>query len=114
MVIASCIWFYRADTQSRACNHSIYAHRVLVLNQTLVVSTQADQKQNTCDILETMNPFSSLALLTTDVDHEHLMVAQLEDRLSDSNCSGTSMHNVLLVGDICGIEKTVEVRKEIN
>lgn len=92
----------------------IYTYRILVFNQALIVSAQTDQEQDTCNILETMNPFSSLALLSTDIDHKHLMITQLEECLCDTNCSRTGMDDILFVGGICWVEKAVKVGKEVN
>lgn len=51
-----------------------------------------------------MNPLPSLALLTADIDHEHIMVAKGEDRLRDANSSCTSVDDVLLVWNVRGVE----------
>ena len=79
-------------------------YRVLVLDETLVEATQADQEQYTRHILETVDPLPTLALLATDVDHEHVVVAEGEDRLGDTDCPCASVDDVLLVGHVGGVE----------
>ena len=79
-------------------------YRVLVLDETLVEATQADQEQYTRHILETVNPLPTLALLATDVDHEHVVVAQGEDGLRDTNCPRASVDDVLLVRNVLWVE----------
>ena len=45
-----------------------------------------------------MNPLPPLTLLTANVYHEHVMVAQREYSLRDTDCPCTSVNDVLLVG----------------
>ena len=79
-------------------------HCTLVLHQALIISAQTGKEQYTRHILEAVYPLPSLALLTTDIDHEHVVVAQGEDSFGDANCPGTSMDDVLLVRHICRIK----------
>ena len=79
-------------------------HRIFILHQTLIVPTQRDQEQNTRDILETVDPFSSLALLTADVDHEHVVIAQREDRLRDANCPRAGVDDILFIRNVRRVE----------
>ena len=79
-------------------------YRVLVLHQTLVETTQTDQEQYTCHILETVNPLPTLALLTADVDHEHVVIAQREDRLRDANCPRAGVDDILFIRDVRRVE----------
>lgn len=83
------------------------AHRVLVFHQALIITTQADQEQYACDILETMDPLSPLALLPTHIDHEHFMVLQLEDRLSDTDRPSPASNNVLFRGNIIQSKQSI-------
>ena len=100
--------------QMRPTVVTIRSYRVLVFNQTLIITTQTDQEQDTCDILEAMYPLATLALLAADVDHQHLVLAQMEDRLCDAYCAGASMHDVLLVWHVARIEQSVQIREEID
>ena len=52
---------------------NLNTHRILVFDQTLIETTQTDEEQNCRHILEAMDPFSPLALLTANINHEHLM-----------------------------------------
>ena len=42
-----------------------------------------------------MYPFSSFALLTTDIDHEHLMILELKRSFGDTDGSCSALNNVL-------------------
>lgn len=69
---------------------------VLVLDQTLVVAAQANQEKNAGDVLKTVDPFPPLALLSADVDHKHLVVAEVKGCLSDTDCTSSWEDYVLL------------------
>ena len=73
-------------------------YRILVFNETLIIATQAHEEQNAGHVLETMNPLPPLTLLTADIDHEHIVVAQGEDSLCDTDCPCASVDDVLLIG----------------
>ena len=88
-------------------------NRILVFHQTLIVTAQANQKQNCCHILETVYPFPTLRLLPTHIDHEHLMIAQLEDRLRDTDCPRFTTNDILFCWVELWMEKSIEIRIEI-
>lgn len=73
-------------------------HRVLVFDETLIIPAQADQEQDTSDILEAVYPFPPFALLASYVDHKHVMVCQLEARFSDADCPCPASDDVLFCG----------------
>lgn len=79
-------------------------YRVLVFYQTLVVAAQADEEQDARDVLEAVYPLAALALLSADIDHQHLMVAEVEGRFGDADCPRAGMNDVLLVGNIGWVE----------
>lgn len=81
--------FLRLDDSGTYC--------VLVFHQTLIKPTQADEEEDTCDILEAMYPLPALALLPADIDHEHLVVAQREDGLRDADCPCAGVDDVLFI-----------------
>lgn len=60
-----------------------------------------------------MYPLSSLALLSTDVDHAELAVLQFELRFRYTNRSGAAVNNVFLVGLILWVEQPFKIRVEI-
>lgn len=76
------------------------AYSVLVFDETLVVTTQADQEEDAGDVLEAVYPFATLALLTTDVDHQHLVFTQMEDSFCDTNSPCARVNDILFMGDI--------------
>jgi len=61
-----------------------------------------------------MYPLSSLALLSADVHHKHLMVLQLKDGFCDSNGPRTTADDILLWGHILGIKQPIQVRIEVQ
>jgi hypothetical protein len=61
-----------------------------------------------------VNPLPALALLATDVNHQHLMVTQMEDSFSDTNRPRPRVHDILFVWYVGRIEQTVEVRVEVD
>ena len=79
-------------------------HSIFVLYETLVVTRQADEEENAGDVLEAVYPFSALALLATDVYHQHLVFTQMEDSFCDTNGSCARVNDVLLERYVCGIE----------
>ena len=103
IVMASCIWFCRQKSVAPR-RYVDVTYRILVFNQTLVVTAQRDQEQNARHVLETVDPFPSFALLPTDVDHEHFVIAELEQCFRDANCSRTTVDDVLFRRDVRGIE----------
>ena len=90
--------------QMRPTVVTIRSYRVLVFNQTLIITTETDQEQDARDILEAMYPLATLALLAADVDHKHVVVAQGEDRLGDTDCPCTRVDDVLLVRNVLWVE----------
>ena len=88
-------------------------YRVSVFHQTLIVSAQTDKEQDTCHVLETMDPLPPLALLATHVDHQHLMIPQVEARFRNADCSCPTLNDVLLVRNIVGIKKSFQVSEVI-
>lgn len=73
-----------ASKPPRASSHT---HRIFILRQTLVVSTQGNQEQYCRHALETMDPLSPLALLPANVNHVQELSIDLEDGLGDASCS---------------------------
>lgn len=96
-----------------SCHVDITTYRVLVFNQTLIVAAQTDQEQDTCHVLEAVYPLPTLALLTADVDHQHLVFAQMEHCFGDAYRPRPSVNNVLFIWHICGVEQTVKVGEEV-
>ena len=80
----------------------------------MVVAGQADEKENTCDVLEAVYPLPPLAFLAADVDHQHLMRAELERGLGDPNGPCTRVNDILMGGCVCGFEETIQGGKEIG
>ena len=91
-----------------------FTYRVLILYETLVVPTQAYQKQYTCDVLETVNPLPPLTLLAADVYHQHFMISELENGLRNADCPCAASNDVLLCGNVVRLKETVQVREEIR
>lgn len=60
-----------------------------------------------------MNPFPPFALLTTHVDHQHLVVPQIEASFRNADRASPAMNDVLLVGSIVGIKESVQIREII-
>ena len=65
-------------------------------------------------MLPTMNPLSPLALLTADINHEHVVVTEGEDGLRDTDCPCTSVNDVLFVWYVRWLEQTVEVGEVVQ
>lgn len=61
-----------------------------------------------------MDPLPSLALLTANINHEHLMVLEREHSLRDADRTRPSLDNVLLVGYIRRIEQPIEAREVVH
>ena len=89
-------------------------HRILVFNQALVITTETDEEQYAGNVLETVNPLPPLALLAADINHQHLVFAQMEDGFCDTNRPCTRVHNVLFVWDVRRVEQTVQVSIEVD
>ena len=111
--MASCIWFWELTVRVVQLTHYL-TYRVLILDETLVVPTQAYQKQYTCDVLEAVNPLPPLTLLAADINHHHLMISELENSLCDADCPCTASNDVLLCGNVVLSEEPVQVREEIR
>ena len=116
IVIASCIWFCRGN-QSARYRHAIGeggTYGIFVFNEALVETAQADKEKNARHVLETVNPLPPLALLPTNIDHEHVMFAQGEDRLGDTDRPRTGVDDVLLIGHIRRVEESVQIREVVQ
>lgn len=54
-----------------------------------------------------MNPLSSLALLPANINHQHLMISELEDGLGNADRSCSTANDVLLGWDVVNGEKSL-------
>lgn len=72
-------------------------HRVTILNQALIISTQTDKEQYTRDILEEVDPLSPLGFLTTDIDEPQDVAARLEDGFGHSNRSRATVNDIVVL-----------------
>lgn len=61
-----------------------------------------------------MYPLSSLALLTTHIDHEHLMVLELKHSFGDTNRSCSTLNNVLFGWLVNFCEEAVQIWEEVG
>ena len=61
-----------------------------------------------------MNPLSPLALLSADVDHQHLVFAQMEYCLRDAYRSGARVDDVLFVRYIRWVEQAIKLREKVD
>ena len=61
-----------------------------------------------------MDPFPPLALLTADIDHEHIVVTEGEDGLRDPDRPCTSVDDVLFVWHVRWLEQAFEVGKVVQ
>lgn len=86
------------DGRVRECAFALnsIAYRVFIFHQALVVPVQTNQKQDTRHVLETVDPFPSFALLASHVDHDHLVLPEVERRLYDTCRPGPTPNNILL------------------
>lgn len=71
-------------------------HRILVLHQALVIPTQTDEEQDARHVLEAMYPLSPFRLLPSNIDHQHLLVTQIEDRFRNPNRPRFTSDDILL------------------
>lgn len=82
----------------------LMTYRVLILNETLVIPTQADEEQDTRHVSETMYPLSSLRPLTTDIDYGDLATLKMKDGFRDANRPNAALYDVLFGWLILGIK----------
>jgi hypothetical protein len=63
------------------------AHPILILDETLVVTADGNQEQQTVDVLEAVNPLLALGSLTSNVEHAIRQLAKVKSRLCNACCS---------------------------
>ena len=88
-------------------------YRVSVFHQTLIVSTQTDEEENARHVLETVDPLPPFALLATHVNHQHLVISQVETCLRDADRPSPTLDNVLFVRSIVGIKEPLQIGEVI-
>lgn len=64
-------------------------YRSLVFHEALIVAAKRNEKHQTLDALEAMDPFLPLRALAANVKHMVSQLAKLKDSLSDSGRSET-------------------------
>jgi hypothetical protein len=79
-------------------------HRIFILHQTLVIPTQTDQKQNTGNILETVDPLPAFGPLATDIHHGYLVTLRRECPFYNADRAHSAVDNVSCVRLIIRIE----------
>jgi hypothetical protein len=75
----------------------------------LVITTEADEEQDASDVLETVYPFSPLALLATNVNHQKLVLPEVEGCFCYTDRPCAASDDVLFSGLILGLEESIEV-----
>jgi len=100
--IASIIWFCQtaqsAAVASFSHGHSTY--RISLLDEALVVPAEGDEEEDSCDILEAVDPLPSLGFLTADVDHHKPLPGRTGHRevhLVDAHSACAGEDNILWV-----------------
>lgn len=61
-------------------------HRIFIFYETLIVTTEGDEKEDTCHVLEAMYPFATFRLLATNIEHMHIVRPKLKYCFSDARC----------------------------
>lgn len=55
-----------------------------------------------------MNPFPSLALLSTHIDHEHLMILQCKRRLCNPDRPRSALDDILIMGLVRWVKQPIQ------
>lgn len=74
-----------------------FAQSVLtgVFTQNHIIGRTGRHKNDCCDIIETLDPFSSFLSLTTNIEHVKLNFVHTETRLKYSRGEDTATQNIL-------------------
>ncbi len=78
-------------------------YRVFIFNQALIVATQRNEEEYGCDVLKAVYPLSPFALLSTDIQHVHLMTSQSKDGFVYSHCPRPSADDILISWLVIGL-----------
>lgn len=105
---ASFIWFYSPSAVSRLPSTLIEnetmglvaTYPVFILNQTLIITTNRNQKQQAVNVFETVNPFLALRSLATHVKHAVRQLTEIKDVFGDARSSKSRAQQILVVGHI--------------
>ena len=87
-------------------------YHTLIFVQHLIVLAERDEKDEGCNILETVDPLLSLRTLSSDVEHAVCKISNDESGLGDTGGLDTGAENILVVGHVvrlCDALNVVEV-----
>lgn len=87
----------------------IHLVTILVLNQTLIVTRNGDQEQETVHVLETVNPLLPFRPLAADIEHSIRQLAEVEDRLGNARGSKSRPEEILVCWHIGLVPDSVKI-----
>lgn len=93
------------QTQKQRKENTSLSHRgtIRTFKHGLVVLADGSHKNDSCDVIEAVNPLSSLRLLSAHIIHLKVVVANQEIRLDNAGSAHTSPKHVIIVWNIvCG------------
>jgi hypothetical protein len=85
----------------------IDAYHAFIFIKHLIIFTQTDEEHKGSDVFETMDPFLSLAALTSDIEELIGKLANFEGGFSDTGSLDTTAKNVLIRREVARLGHTV-------
>ena len=81
----------------------------LVFEKKLIVLRDGDKEENSCDILEAVNPLLSFRSLSSDIKHAVCKITDDESRLSNTGRLYPRSQDILVVRHIVGLSDTLNI-----